>query len=175
MFTFILQFPIFLLLYVWSTFTWYINNWDFGFLLFGAYFSPLMNLFYVTGCNVYTYGSDCIHCGNCSDGVHCNHVTGTCPNGCDAGMYGDKCDLGKMRIKFSFNIFNIKFVIFKPLSTENLKCNLYNALTLKYQLDNMVIDETSSRLVFQYMHWHNNTLFDAHSSRLVIDYHEMKK
>ena len=81
------------------------NNSDIGFLFFDAYFSPLMNLFYVTGCNVYTYGSDCIHCGNCSGGVQCNHVTGTCPNGCDAGMYGDKCDLGNMRIKFSFNIF----------------------------------------------------------------------
>ncbi|XP_078330537.1 uncharacterized protein LOC144624551 [Crassostrea virginica] len=47
----------------------------------------------VWGCNIYTYGSDCIHCGNCSGGVQCNHVTGTCPNGCDAGIYGDKCDL----------------------------------------------------------------------------------
>ncbi|XP_078330538.1 uncharacterized protein LOC144624552 [Crassostrea virginica] len=47
----------------------------------------------VYGCNVYTYGSDCTYCGNCSGGVQCNHVTGTCPNGCDAGIYGDKCDL----------------------------------------------------------------------------------
>ncbi|XP_078329082.1 uncharacterized protein LOC111114425 isoform X2 [Crassostrea virginica] len=46
----------------------------------------------VYGCNAYTYGSNCIHCGNCSGGVQCNHVTGTCPNGCDAGIYGDKCD-----------------------------------------------------------------------------------
>ncbi|XP_078329077.1 uncharacterized protein LOC144623955 [Crassostrea virginica] len=59
----------------------------------------------VYGCNVFTYGSDCIYCGNCSGGVQCNHVIRTCPNGCDAGMYGDKCDLGNMRFKFSFNIF----------------------------------------------------------------------
>ena len=71
---------------------------DFGFLLFGAYFSPLMNLFYVTGCNVYTYGSDFIYCGNCSGGVQCDHVTGTCPHGCDPGMRGDKCDLGNVKI-----------------------------------------------------------------------------
>ncbi|XP_078328273.1 uncharacterized protein LOC144623668 isoform X1 [Crassostrea virginica] len=47
----------------------------------------------VYGCDVYTYGVDCKRCGNCSGGVQCNHVTGTCPKGCDAGIYGDKCDL----------------------------------------------------------------------------------
>ena len=61
-----------------------------------------INLFYVTGCNVYTYGSDCTNCGNCSDGVQCNHVTGTCPNGCDAGIYGDKCDLGNLKIELFY-------------------------------------------------------------------------
>ena len=75
-----------------------------------------MNVFYVTGCNVYTFGSDCKHCGNCSDGVQCNHVTGTCPNGCDAGIYGDKCDLGNVKIKFLFikkiTAFNVKLCCF---------------------------------------------------------------
>ena len=61
-----------------------------------------MNTFHVTGCDVYTYGVDCKRCGNCSGGVQCNHVTGTCPKGCDAGIYGDKCDLGNVKIKFSF-------------------------------------------------------------------------
>ena len=86
-------------------------------------------------------------CGNCRNGEPCHHVDGTCPHGCDAGMYGDKCDLGNMSIKFSNDIFYIKFVIFKLLSTENLKCNLYNALTLKYQLDNMVLGETLSTVI----------------------------
>ena len=36
----------------------------------------------------------------------------------------------------------IKFVIFKQFSTKNLNCNMYTALTLKYQLHNMVLDET---------------------------------
>ena len=75
-----------------------------------------MNVFYVTGCNAYTYGSDCIHCGNCSGGVQCNHVTGTCPNGCDTGIYGDKCDFGNEKIMFSFNkridAFNVKSCFF---------------------------------------------------------------
>ena len=43
----------------------------------------------------------------------------------------------------------IKFVIFKPFSTENPNCYLYTALTLKYQLDNMVLD---LRKVFHYIH-----------------------
>ena len=99
-------------------------------------------------------------CGNCSNGKPCHHVDGTCPNGCDAGMYSEKCDLGNMRIKFSFNIFfYIKFVISKPFSTENLKCNLYNSLIFKYQLDNMFLDETLSMSVFQYLHFHNYTQF----------------
>ena len=84
-----------------------------------------MNLFYVTGCNVYTYGSDCIYCGNCSGGVQCNHVTGTCPNGCDAGIYGDKCDLGNVQIKFSFNkrisAFNVKLCFFSTNCIFSMK------------------------------------------------------
>ena len=62
-----------------------------------------MNIWYVTGCDVYTYGLDWKRCGNCSGGVQCDHVTGTCPNGCDPGMNGDECDRGNFRIKFSFN------------------------------------------------------------------------
>nr|XP_022307845.1 multiple epidermal growth factor-like domains protein 10 [Crassostrea virginica] len=46
----------------------------------------------VYGCDVNTYGVDCKRCGNCSGGAQCDHVTGTCPNGCDPGMYGDECD-----------------------------------------------------------------------------------
>lgn len=33
-------------------------------------------------------------CSNCRDGEPCNHVNGSCPNGCDRGTYGDKCDIG---------------------------------------------------------------------------------
>ena len=96
-------------------------------------------------------------CGNCSNGEPCHHVDGTCPHGCDAGMYGDKCDKGNMRIKFSF--INIKFFIFKPFSTQNPNCNFHNTLTFKYQFDNMDLNETLSRQVFQYIQWHNDMLF----------------
>ena len=46
---------------------------------------------------------DCKRCGNCSGGVQCDHMTGTCPNGCEPGVYRDECDRGNFRIKFSFN------------------------------------------------------------------------
>ena len=39
-------------------------------------------------------------CGNCSNGDPCHHVDGTCTNGCDTGIYGDKCDKGNAIIKF---------------------------------------------------------------------------
>ncbi|XP_056002093.1 receptor-type tyrosine-protein phosphatase epsilon-like [Ostrea edulis] len=32
-------------------------------------------------------------CGNCSDGVTCNNVNGSCTNGCNVGVYGDKCKM----------------------------------------------------------------------------------
>ena len=56
---------------------------------------------FITECDGHTYGLGCNQrCGNCSGGVQCDHVTGSCPNGCDAGMYGNKCDLGKVRLNF---------------------------------------------------------------------------
>lgn len=39
-----------------------------------------------------TYGMECSQtCGKCHRGEQCNHVTGICPNGCDPGMFGEKC------------------------------------------------------------------------------------
>nr|XP_022303340.1 uncharacterized protein LOC111110953 isoform X1 [Crassostrea virginica] len=60
---------------------------------FSDYASILLCEVEVYGCDVYTYGVDCKKCGNCSGGVQCDHVTGTCPHGCEPGMRGDKCDL----------------------------------------------------------------------------------
>ena len=57
-------------------------------------------------CGENTYGAECKQsCGNCSNGEPCHHVNGSCPSGCDAGAYGDKCDIGST-ISIS-NIFNI--------------------------------------------------------------------
>ena len=57
-------------------------------------------------CTGNTYGLKCEQsCGKCSGGVQCDYVTGSCPNGCDAGMYGYKCDLGKVIVKFNSTCF----------------------------------------------------------------------
>lgn len=43
-------------------------------------------------CN-YEYGFNCNKaCGKCKEEVVYNYVIGSCPNGCDAGVYGDTCD-----------------------------------------------------------------------------------
>ena len=34
-----------------------------------------------------------IVCSNCRDCEPCNHVNGSCPNGCDRGTYGVECDI----------------------------------------------------------------------------------
>ena len=46
-------------------------------------------------CKDNTYGMECTKvCGNCLNGEQCNHVNGSCPDGCDKGTHGDKCDIG---------------------------------------------------------------------------------
>lgn len=38
------------------------------------------------------YGKECsISCGNCRDSEQCQHINGTCMNGCDTGYKGFKC------------------------------------------------------------------------------------
>lgn len=52
-------------------------------------------------CSFGTYGLECENsCGNCSIGDRCNHVNGSCPNGCDVGVFGLKCDEGKETIEW---------------------------------------------------------------------------
>ncbi|XP_076448634.1 uncharacterized protein LOC143285262 [Babylonia areolata] len=44
-------------------------------------------------CPRYLYGQDCgQHCGHCKNDDVCNVVTGNCPDGCDDGYDGLRCD-----------------------------------------------------------------------------------
>ena len=41
-------------------------------------------------------------CGNCLNETQCNHINGSCMNGCDPGWEGDLCGNGKSRLKTIF-------------------------------------------------------------------------
>lgn len=59
------------------------------------FLSHTFSLFFFPECDDGTYGLECENaCGNCSDGNWCNHMNGSCPNGCDMGVFGDTCDKG---------------------------------------------------------------------------------
>ena len=63
-------------------------------MLFRHYFFPFL---FIKECNDFKYGLECKEtCGDCYQGEQCNHVTGVCLTGCDAGVYGDKCVMGKI-------------------------------------------------------------------------------
>ena len=38
-------------------------------------------------------------CGKCLNGEQCDHVNGSCANGCDKGTHGDKCNKGLWNVK----------------------------------------------------------------------------
>lgn len=43
-----------------------------------------------------TFGTDCsMQCGKCLGVGQCNHIDGTCKNGCEIGYSGSKCTEGK--------------------------------------------------------------------------------
>lgn len=53
-------------------------------------------MFPLIACEHGRYGVNCSQpCeGHCRGGATCNHVTGLCDRGCDAGWTGFKCDKG---------------------------------------------------------------------------------
>lgn len=56
------------------------------------------------------YGENCgEECGNCLHSVQCNHINGTCMDGCDSGFQGSKCTEGNywnISKSFGFQILN---------------------------------------------------------------------
>ena len=50
-----------------------------------------------TDCDNGTFGKDCKQaCGKCLREEQCDHVNGTCLNGCDAGYQGLECAEGNI-------------------------------------------------------------------------------
>lgn len=52
----------------------------------------------ITACRGGRYGIKCSYqcSGHCKDGATCNHVTGYCDKGCDAGWKGNFCNEGEI-------------------------------------------------------------------------------
>lgn len=56
---------------------------------------------FFSACNHNMYGLDCKEtCGKCSNKTQCNHVNGSCSEGCSAGFHGDKCNMGMKHLLF---------------------------------------------------------------------------
>lgn len=53
----------------------------------GTHFSECQNHMYGAGCSE--------KCGYCLDGEQCDHVNGTCLNGCEAGYHQIRCKTGR--------------------------------------------------------------------------------
>lgn len=61
------------------------------------YFDQTFSIFsLLTECKEGWYGVSCSQqrSGHCRDGASCNHVTGHCDGGCEAGWTGYMCDKG---------------------------------------------------------------------------------
>lgn len=51
--------------------------------------------YYIIECNDRKYGDGCQRkCGLCLNMTQCDHVNGTCSQGCEAGYQGQMCEQG---------------------------------------------------------------------------------
>jgi hypothetical protein len=54
-----------------------------------------------------TYGENCkMSCGNCKDNITCNHINGTCMNGCADGWSGENCNNSEYNIEIVLPFFS---------------------------------------------------------------------
>ena len=57
----------------------------------------------ITGCDGRKYTNDCSEeCGYCRNLEWCNHINGTCWNGCERGYRGLRCTEGTKNIAFLY-------------------------------------------------------------------------
>ena len=75
--------------------------------IFYVWFSTLLE------CD-YSYGLECAKtCGHCLDSKPCNHLNGTCVNGCAPGFHGEKCFQSKFYLRsiiFQTSVDNQLFI-----------------------------------------------------------------
>lgn len=55
--------------------------------------------YYIIECNDRKYGDGCQRkCGLCLNMTQCDHVNGTCSQGCEAGYQGQMCEQGQWHV-----------------------------------------------------------------------------
>lgn len=55
-------------------------------------------------CDSHFYGENCsMPCGNCLESEQCQHINGTCMNGCASGYQGPTCKEGKFVMFLLYN------------------------------------------------------------------------
>lgn len=87
--------------------------YQFSLIFSKCYWSNYLNdvkynpLYYLSECGRGWYGGNCSRrcVGHCKDGATCNHVTGQCNGGCDAGWEGYLCEKGNLN-NTKLNIVN---------------------------------------------------------------------
>lgn len=50
---------------------------------------------YISDCIEGYYGEECVKCHSCKNNDYCDVHSGECPNGCQPGYTGYRCDSGK--------------------------------------------------------------------------------
>lgn len=54
---------------------------------------------FIIECDTRRYGDGCQrNCGHCFNMAQCDHVNGTCLQGCEAGFLGQMCDQGQWHV-----------------------------------------------------------------------------
>lgn len=72
-------------------------------------------------------------CGRCYGNEQCHHVKGTCPNGCDAGVYEPYCKTGELVIKcfsgkkntrflWTFQLYQVSLIEFWKIAAKRDVC-----------------------------------------------------
>lgn len=78
-------------------------------------FSVKTCVLYSQECDGNKYGPRCsLNCGACINNKQCNHINGSCLEGCSPGFYGQKCDKGALISwsylnNFYYNIIHFRF------------------------------------------------------------------
>lgn len=86
--------------------------------------------FSVTECDNRKYGDGCQKsCGQCVNKTQCDHVIGTCPQGCEVGYKGQICDQGQLHVIRDIFETSLDIYFYSSFSKRKKKLSAKNYLT----------------------------------------------